>query len=72
MILNARANSNHKLFLKLGHMLVDNKNYIGSTLSRILDICEANANPINGIASFLKPSRAQWVKIVYEGAFLVS
>ena len=70
MILNARANSNHKLFLKLRHILVDNENDMGSTLSRLSDICEANANHINRNASFLKPSRAQWVKIDYEGAFL--
>ena len=67
MILNARANSNHKLFLKLRHILVDNKNDMGSTLSRLSDICEANANNINRNALFLKPSRAQWVKIDYEG-----
>ena len=42
---------------------------MGSTLTR-LDICEANANAINRNASFLKPSRPQSVKIVYEGAFL--
>ena len=44
---------------------------MGSTLTR-LDICEANANAINRNASFLKPSRPQSVKIVYEGAFLFS
>ena len=43
---------------------------MGST--RPSDICEANANAINKNASFLKPSRAQCVKSVYEGAFLFS
>ena len=41
---------------------------MGST--RPSDICDANANAINRNALFLKPSRAQCVKIVYEGAFL--
>jgi hypothetical protein len=65
MILNARENSNHKLLLKLGHV-----RDMGSALSRLSDICEANANPIYRNALLLKPSRAQWVKIDYEGAFL--
>ena len=43
---------------------------MGST--RPSDICDANANAINRNALFLKPSRAQCVKIVYEGAFLFS
>ena len=55
MILNARANSNHKLLLKLGHVRVDYKNDMGSALSRLSDICEANAiNDHYEYKSFMK------------------
>ena len=53
------------ILLKFRHIPLDNINDMGST--RPSDICEANANAINRNAS-----RAQCVKIVYEGAFLFS